>query len=173
MSYVNIISENDSKPEYDGMPIVGLNIRSSKELQPHQLSVYVDRGVINSHLFPDIFQDLLTDKRYGVGSFFSTDQIDTASFTAAATWTNGRKYFFDGVIAKKLNLRSWGSDIAANFLLDLSVSGGKFKLSPVANFSGPETVNALFTAGNIIEDTFEMNYFDAQDRLAPVVSVGA
>ena len=29
----------------------------------------------------------------------------------------------------------------------------------------------LFTAGNIIEDSFEMNYFDAQDRLAPVVSV--
>ena len=45
-----------------------------------------------------------------------------------------------------------------------------FKLSPVVNFSGPETVNALFTAGNIIEDAFEMNYFDAQDRLA-VVSV--
>ena len=66
--------------------------------------------------------------------------------------------------SKKLNLRSWGSHVAANFLLDLSVSGGKFKLSPVANFSGLETVNALFTAGNIIEDTFEMNYFDAQDR---------
>ena len=172
ISYVDIISENESVPNYADMAIVGLNIRSSKELRNlDQLSVYVEEGVINSHLFPEVFEDLLTNKRYGVGSFFSTDQIDTASFAAAATWTNSRKYFFDGVISQKLNLRSWGSDIAPQFLLDLSVSGGKFKLSPVVNFSGPETVNALFTAGNIIEDSFEMNYFDAQDRLAPVVSV--
>ena len=89
------------------MAIVGLNIRSSKELRNlDQLSVYVDRGVIDSHLFPEVFNDLLTDPRYGVGSFFSTDQIDADSFAAAATWTNGRKYFFDGVISKKLNLRS-------------------------------------------------------------------
>ena len=172
ISYVNIISENESVPNYADMAIVGLNIRSSKELRSlDQLSVYVEEGVIDSHLFPEVFQDLLTNKRYGVGSFFSTDQIDTGSFATAATWTNGRKYFFDGVISKKLNLRSWASDIAPHFLLDLSVSGGKFKLSPVVNFGGPETVNALFTAGNIIEDSFEMNYFDAQDRLAPVVSV--
>ena len=172
ISYVNIISENESVPSYADMAIVGLNIRSSKELRNlDQLSVYVDRGVIDSHLFPEVFNDLLTDPRYGVGSFFSTDQIDADSFAAAATWTNGRKYFFDGVISKKLNLRSWASDIAPHFLLDLSVSGGKFKLSPVVNFDGVEAVNALFTAGNIIEDSFEMNYFDTQDRLAPVVSV--
>ena len=63
MSYINIVSENDSEPEYDDMSIVGLNIRSSKELRNlDQLSVYVDRGVIDSHLFPDVFKDLLTDK---------------------------------------------------------------------------------------------------------------
>ena len=49
VSYINIVSENDSEPEYDDMSIVGLNIRSSKELRNlDQLSVYVDRGVIDS-----------------------------------------------------------------------------------------------------------------------------
>ena len=42
------------------------------------------RVSINSHLFPEVFEDLLTNKRYGVGSFFNADQIDTASFAAAA-----------------------------------------------------------------------------------------
>ena len=172
ISYVNIISTNSSEPSYSNLAIAGLNIHASKDISTlDQLSVYVTRGVINSHAFPDVFRDLLTNNRYGVGSFFSGDQIDTDSFTDAATFTNGRNYYFDGAISKKLNLRSWAARNASHFLLDLSVSGGKFKLEPVANFDGPEQVAALFTAGNIIEETFEMNYFDTQDRMAPKVSV--
>ena len=172
ISYVNIIDENTESPDYNDMAIVGLNIRSTKEISRlDQLSVYVTRGVIDSHLFPEVFLDLLTNTIYGTGGFFKQEQIDTASFTSAATFTQSKQYFFDGAITNKVNLRTWGSDMAANFLLDLAISGGKFKLSPVANFDGTETPVALFTSGNILEDSFEMSFFDIQDRIPPVVSV--
>ena len=92
ISYVNIISENDSTPNYDDLALVGLNIRSSKELRAlDQLSVYCEGGMTKDgtqggdpiHLFPDVFQDLLTNDRFGTGEFFDIGQIDTASFTAA------------------------------------------------------------------------------------------
>ena len=172
ISYVNIISENTEKPEYDLMSLVGLNIRSSKELRSlDQLSVYCTQGVINSHLFPDVFFDLLTNERYGTGEFFSADQIDQESFEAAADFTDARNYYFDGAISDKINLRSWGAERARDFLLDLSISGGRFTLKPTLNFDGPEPVVAMFSSGNIIEETLQVNYFDTQDRLDPIVTV--
>ena len=135
ISYVNIISRNENKLEYYKLATVGLNIRSSKELRSlDQLSVYVEEGVIDSHLFPDVFKDLLTHPRYGTGEFFDIKQIDTDSFEAAAQWTYDQRYFFDGAISEKLNLREWGTARARDFLLDLSISGGKFTLNPAVRF---------------------------------------
>ena len=172
ISYVNVICQNTAPPKYDGMAILGLNISSSKELQTlDQLSVYCTQGVISQHTFPAIFNDLLTNTRYGVGGYFSPEQIDIDSFEKADEFCYDRRYFFDGAVSKKLNLRSWGSQRAADFLLELGISGGRFTLNPVAQFGGIETVTAMFTAGNIIADTFEMNYFDVQDRLPTLVSV--
>ena len=180
ISYINIISENDSTPNYDDMSIVGLNIRSSKELRAlDQLSVYCEGGMTKNgqatgepiHLFPDVFQDLLTNDRFGTGEFFDVAQIDTASFEAANIWTENRNYYFDGAISEKINLRTWGAERARDFLLDLSVSGGQFKLEPTIRFGKPEPIAAMFSSGNIIEDTLQVNYLDTQDRLDPIVSV--
>ena len=172
ISYVNIISENTEDPEYDLMSLIGLNVRSSKELRAlDQLSVYCTRGSIDSHLFPDVLEDLLTNPRYGTGEFFSAEMIDDGSFEAAAAWTNERRYYFDGAISEKLNLRQWGAERARDFLLDLSVSGGRFTLTPALRFDEPEPVVGLFTSGNILEGSFQCNYFDLQDRMPPIVSV--
>ena len=172
ISYVNIISDNTATPNYDDMSLIGLNIRSSKELRSlDQLSVYCTQGVIDSHLFPEIFQDLLTQDRYGTGEFFDIEQIDTDSFTEAAAWTKNRNYYFDGAISEKVNLRTWGAERARDFLLDLSISGGRFTLNPAVRFDEPEPVVAMYSSGNIIEDTLQVNYFDTQDRLDPVVTV--
>ena len=172
ISYVNIISENTDRPEYDEMSLVGLNIRSSKELRSlDQLSVYCTQGVIDSHLFPEIFKDLLTQDRYGTGEFFDEEQIDDSSFSAAAGWTERRNYYFDGAISEKINLRTWGAERARDFLLDLSISGGRFTLNPTVRFNEPEPVVAMYSSGNIIEDTLQVNYLDTQDRLDPIVTV--
>ena len=177
ISYVNIISENDDTPEYDAMSLIGLNIRSSKELRNlDQLSVYCTGGIRNGrgehiNLFPEVFNDLLRNPRYGTGEFFDGDQIDGDSFAQAATWTKDRKYFFDGAISEKINLRTWGAERARDFLLDLSISGGRFTLKPTLSFGSPEPIAALYSSGNIIEDSLQVNYFDTQDRLDPIVTV--
>ncbi len=172
ISYINIINENSVAPEYDDIAILGVNIRSSKELSSlDQLSVYVNEGVIASHDFADVFYDLLTNKRYGIGDIFDPAQIDKASFDAAAEFTRARKYFFDGAVSEKLNIRSWGADRATDFLLDLGVSGGRFTLKPALTFDKPEPIVALFTAGNIIEDSFQMSYYETQARTDPKITV--
>lgn len=176
IAYVNVITDNDEPPTYEACAVLGLNIRSSRELTSlDQLSVYVTQGVINSHAFPDVLWDLFTNDRYGTGEIFDPKQIDKQSFDAAADWTTERKYFFDGAISSKINLRSWGADRARDFLLDLGVSGGKFVLKPVLTFDGEEAgrepIAAMFSAGNILEGSFQLSYLETQDRMPPIVSV--
>ena len=170
--YVNTIAENPSTPNYDNMAIVGVNIRSSTEISRlDQFSVYVNQGIGGTSNFPDVLYDLMTNKRYGVGKVLNAEQVDLASFNEASTWTYRRRYFFDGAISERINIRSWGAKVANDYLLDLVVRNGKFALQPVATFGGPETISGLFTAGNILEDTLEFAYADVQDRLPIKVSV--
>lgn len=170
--YLNTISPNAGTPNYEDMALVGINIRSSKEISSlSQFSVYVNEGVNSTNRFPDVLYDLLTNDRYGTGRVLAPTQIDKTSFDDAATWTDSRLYFFDGAVSERINIRSWGAEVAAHYLLDLLVRNGKFALKPVANFESAETITGLFTAGNIIEDTFEMSYTDDQDRIPPRISV--
>jgi hypothetical protein len=171
--YLNTITENTTgTPEYDNLAIVGMNIRSSKEISTlNQFSVYVNVGVKATSNFPEVLYDLLTNERYGAGKVMSPAQIDKDSFDEATTWAYNRRYFFDGAVSEKINLRSWGAATAQNFLLDLLMRNGKFALQPVANFYGPETFTGLFSSGNIIEDSFELSYVDEQDRIPPRISV--
>ena len=86
-------------------------------------------------------------------------------------WTRKRRYFYDGVISEKLNLRAWGTEMARNFLLDLVMRNGQFYLQPLMEFDAAEPITGLFTAGNIIEGSFQLNYFDQDQRQSPRVSV--
>jgi len=170
--YINSITANTSTPNYDNMAIVGMNIRSSKEIRTlSQFSVYVNSGINATSSFPEVLLDLLTNNRYGTGQVLSSAQIDQASFTAASTFTYNRRYFFDGAVSDKINIRSWGAQTAANYLLDLVIRNGKFALEPVASFDAPETITQLFTSGNILEDSFSLSFSDDQDRIPPKVSV--
>ena len=177
---VNIITENNPVPDYSDLATVGLNIRSSLEINKlEQFSVYVNEGLgqnlleldESAHHFPDVLYDLLTSKRYGVGSILSRELIDLDSFKAAHRFCDKRHYFFDGAITEKVNIRTWATEAANNNLLDLCISGGRFALKPVVTFDGPEKITGLFTAGNILDDTFKMSYIDQQDRLAPIITV--
>ena len=170
--YVNTIAENVSEPNYDDMAIVGMNIRSSTEISRlNQFSVYVNQGIGSTSNFPEVLYDLMTNKRYGCGKILNAAQVDLDSFNDATVWTYNRRYFFDGAVSERVNIRSWGARVASDFLLDLVVRNGRFALQPVATFGGPETITGLYTAGNIIEDSFEMAYSDLQDRIPIQVSV--
>ena len=171
--YVNLLAPNPNIPNYDQMALVGVNLRSSTEFsQLSQLSGYVNKGLLGGiHTFPEVFQDLLTNDRYGVGSVLSAEQIDGDAFKECAAWTRNRRYFFDGALAQPTNLRQWGSQTAGYFLLDLVIRGGRFSLQPAVYFDRPEPITNLYTAGNIIEDSFEFAYVDADQRTPSKVSV--
>jgi hypothetical protein len=179
--YVNTQTSNASPPQYSNLALIGLNIRSSTEInQLQQFSVYVEQGIQveatngifeSTNRFPDVLFDLLTNQRYGTGSILNSQQIDQASFDAAADFCESRFYFFDGIIDEKLNIRSWAAQTAQAFLLDFVIRNGKFALQPAVNLDGPETIRGLFTAGNIIENTFELSFADEQDRIPPRVQV--
>ena len=170
--YVNLLAPNPNTPGYDDIALVGMNLRSSTEFnQLSQLSVYVNEGINSIHTFPEVFKDLLTNNRYGVGSILSPEQIDEDSFTECAEWTQARRYFFDGALDTPINLRQWGSQTAAYFLLDLVIRGGRFALQPAIYFDQPEPITNLYTAGNILEDSFEMAYTESDQRTPNRVSV--
>ena len=170
--YINTILPNPEEPDYDSLAVVGLNIRAGREFANlSQFSVYMNRGLGGFHDFPSVLRDLLTNDRYGVGEIVSPSQIDEASFTAATAYTNSRNYYFDGTISEPINLRQWGADTARDFLLDLVISNGRFSLQPLLDFNRAVPITGMFTAGNILEDSFELTYFDQSQRQAPRVAV--
>lgn len=183
--YINEITPNSSTPNYDYIAMVGLNIRSAFEWQQFsQFSCYVKGGRVirrltsnamnnqePSSLFPEILYDVLTNDRFGVGESISEYQIDLPSFTTASEWCRDRRYYFDGVIAERRNVREWAADVAATMLLDLIQADGRFALAPAIVFGSAVPIRGLFTAGNIIEGSFEAEYLDEEDRLPVQVSV--
>lgn len=170
--YVNSFATNTSIPNYDNLALVGANIRSSTEFsQLNQLSVYVNEGINSIHTFPEVFKDLLLNNRYGVGAILSPEQIDNVSFGECTTWTRNRKYFFDGALAQPINLRQWGSQTASYFLLDLVIRNGRFALQPAVYFETPELITNLYTAGNILDGSFEFIYNESDQRTPNRVSV--
>lgn len=169
--YINEIVDNTTTPLYDNLAIVGVNVRSSFEWsQFSQFSCYVTGGLNNTHLFPEILSDIITNQRYGLGHAVTSAQIDTTSFTTAAQWCQTRRYFYDGVITQRQNIRQWAADVAATMLLIFGEADGKFFLKPAVSFT-PVTIKGLFTAGNILENSFNLQYLDTEDRLPIQVSV--
>ena len=174
---INEIVNNSVDPQYNNLAILGFNARSGTEWQQFgQMSVYVTRGLaIGTHLFPRVLQDLLTNERYGKGEQITTELIDTAAFNAAAAWCEDRLLFFDGAVTGRINLRQWAADTAAAHLLLFGESSGKFWLRPAwpgtVSTPGPVEIRGIFTAGNILEGTFSMEFFEPEDRRPIQVSV--
>jgi hypothetical protein len=180
--YVNEIAANPKTPEYTGIALIGANIRSSVEwAQFSQFSVYLTGGVRvrrlldnltlgASHLFPDIVLDRFTSLKYGPGRI-SDDLIDFNSFTRAAEWCKQRKYFYDGAVLPGTDSpRQWTADTAAAMLLDFREVNGRYQLAPFITFDAVAPV-ALFTAGNIVEGSFQYETVAPDERQPIQISV--
>jgi hypothetical protein len=183
VTYCNeIVSNPTPAPAYDNLALIGANVSSSVEWQQFsQFSCYVTGGktcrqlrsslaVGATHLLPDIVLDLMTNSTYGRGDLITDDMVNFTEFTAAANWCYSRKYFFDGVIADKINIRKWCADVAATHLLIFGESDGKFFLRPALQFDAV-AITGLFSAGNIVENSFKLQYFDPEERDPIQISV--
>jgi hypothetical protein len=180
--YINEIVPNLLTPNYNNLALVGVNVLSSVEWQQFgQFSCYVTGGktcrnlrnglaVGPTHLFPDVLLDLMTNASYGTGDLITDEMIDIDSFTEAADWCASRRYYFDGVQADQVNLRQWATDTAAANLLLFGENDGKFYLRPALQFDAVP-IKALFTAGNMVEGSFKLQYLEPEEREPIQVSV--
>jgi hypothetical protein len=177
IAYVNVIQPNAFTPQYDNLCLIGMNIKASREWsQFSQLSAYITEGKQvqrllggfgATHLFPEILYDFMLNKRYGLGNEISAEQIDIASFTAAAQFCQDNRFFYDGPKINNTNWRQWAADTAATHCLLLIERGGIFYLDQAIP-QQPE-IRGLFTAGNCMN--MELTMADAEQRQPISMSV--
>jgi hypothetical protein len=188
--YVNELTDNITMPTYYNMTMFGLSIRSGRNITGiEQLRFWVPGGINvkrfypqaphfedqsnigRSNLFSDLLYFLLTDKDAGAGDKVSTEMIDEESFAITAKFLSTNKIFCDIVLQEPVNIRNWATSVAPLMLCNFTISNGKFGVYPALPVNvngrislGAVPIAAIFTEGNIIEDTFECTYFRAEER---------
>jgi predicted phage tail protein len=122
-------------------------------------------------LFCDLVYYLLTDKTAGVGSIIAPELINTADFIRTARFLDSNKLYFDGAISQPTNVRQFIADNASFFLCNFVIANGKFSIVPalpitVAGYlsTDPVTIKQLFTSGNIIEESFSLEFLGSEER---------
>ena len=132
-----------------------------------------------SNLFSDLVYYLLTDKTAGAGNLMgmSADDaplLNVSDFQKTSRFLHKQELFFNGVIVERTNLRQYITDIAPYFLCNLVIMNGKFSLLPAIPNNplsgetnvGPVAIDQLFTAGNILEDSYKLEYLRSEERRA-------
>lgn len=149
---------------------------------------------------PDIFVDTVLDEENGIGRYAPPAVLDQSSLQLAKRFCKNNnlptepedgvavgpvQLFMDCVIADNTSWRDFWVTSAPFSLLELARKNGKETLVPVfpCDNSGkaaeddgkpiPLTISALFTTGNILEDSYKEEFLDygasTQDLVASIV----
>ena len=141
---------------------------------------------------PDIFADTILDTENGIGKFAKSEGVDWNGVALAKRFcknnglgpvVNGEptdiNLCMDGVIAEQTPWRQFWAETAPFSLLEFARVGGRETLIPAipVNPAGKANrkviVNALFTAGNILEGSYKEEFIDygsaVQDLIATVI----
>ena len=102
----------------------------------------------------------------------SDEQIDIASLTTAARFTDANGFWFNGVVAQSANLRDWMNDVLQYYLLRSVRVAGKEALRPLlpyvastgAIYAGAVRWAFTFTEEHIVPGSFQINYTSLADR---------
>ena len=150
----------------------------------------------SSSYAPDIFVDTVLDQNNGIGKYVDVISVDTASLQQAKNFCIGNNLprqeggdkinlFMDGMIADVGSWREFWINVAPFSLLELARKNGKDTLVPAlpTNSAGLAAdnnglpvgfnVSALFTAGNILENSYKEEYLNygtaTEDIIASVI----
>ncbi len=144
----------------------------------HDLSTYEDNESSEgpSNLLTDLVFHLFTNQISGVGGLMgmnaaNPDLVDKEKLIATSRFLEKQELFFNGVIGENVNLRQFITDMAPNFLCNFILADGKFALVPAVPSktngsinTGAVEIKQLFTSGNILEDSFKLEYLRAEER---------
>ena len=189
--YVNEqLTNGESYPTYGDLTTACLMFNASRNFTGlDQVRVWLRNGVPVERLHPDegsatgpsnLFTDLtyylLTNRTGGAGRLLGTETssaalIDRDQLVETSKFLQFNKLFYNGALFSAVNLRSYLSEAAPNFLCDFILLDGKLSLKPAVpvdssgqiSLEGVE-IKQLFTSGNILEDTFKISYIDAAER---------
>ena len=129
-----------------------------------------------SNLFTDLVFYLLTNYTAGAGSLLNMSAntpnlVNVTDFEATSRFLRANKLFCNGAITEKVNIREFIANNAPKFLCNFVLSNGKFSLLPAVPTevngeisANPIQVKQIFTSGNILEDTFELEFLGAEER---------
>ena len=188
--YVNEQIDQTVIPQYDNLTLIGLRLNAGKEWTNFsQLTAYIKKGIVIERLIDDkgspvaagalvdssnnlaeIVFALLTDDHIGAGQTIGRAGVDRERMQAAARFCHANGFTWDGIIADRLNLRSWIFEQAGFCLLDFTILGGQFALFPaapytsdfkIANNQAPQ-IKALFTDGNMRD--LKVTWLSAEER---------
>jgi hypothetical protein len=183
--YVNEMVSNPIAPEYSKLTTAGLALKASRNFTSlNQLRVWLANGISvrkfqldaanevgPSNKFTDLVYYLLTDKTAGAGNIVSPQLIDTEKLPATSQFLKQNKLFFDGAIDQPTNIRQFISDLAPFFLCSFVISNGRFSIIPAVPTDAAGSISAqpvkiqqLFTSGNIIENSFSVEYLSTEER---------
>ena len=143
----------------------------------------------SSSFAPDIFADTILDTENGIGKYAKSEGVDWNGVALAKRFcknnrilgTDGKpvSLFMDGVISEQTPWRQFWAETAPFSLLEFARVGGRETLIPAVpvNAAGKANrevlVNALFTAGNVLEGSYKEEFIDygsaVQDLIATVI----
>ena len=134
-----------------------------------------------SNLYPEILYHLISNS-----NLMPTTMVDWDGFAEACKVCLANNFYWDGVLSAPVNIRDWGTENAQYFFLDFLVLGGKLSLQPTfpvnkgsdaagytlgGAYNRLPLISALFTDGNIIEDSLQVSWYPAEQRKAPQILV--
>ena len=150
-----------------------------ERLHPNRLRAYNDLDETGpSNLFTDLVYFLLTDQVAGAGGLLGMNRdnpnlIEKDQLILTSRFLFKERMFFNGPIVERTNLRQFIMDVAPFFLCNFVIIDGKFSLKPALPIDqfgnvieGAVPIAQLFTSGNILEDTFRVEYLSAEERRA-------
>ena len=119
---------------------------------------------------PEIVYALLTDPEIGVGELVGRYQVNRAEIQSAAIYCVRNGFTWNGTIAERINIREWIYQQASYNLLDFTITGGRFSLTPslptksngeLALAQTPK-ITALFSDGNLKD--LQVKFLDPSER---------
>lgn len=175
-------SDNGPVAEYYSMSTMGLAIKSNGQLNgvgqlrawsQSGISVYrlIEKSYAPSNLLADFVYYLLTDPGQGLGNIVPSELIDTSSLEVSARFQRANHMFYDGVLEDSESIRSFIYDNASLHICNFTIKNGRFGMMPALPYDGnykistsPINPEQIFTSGNIIEDSLQVQYIEASQR---------
>ena len=112
----------------------------------------------------------MTDKKLGAGKVIPRASVNSSAMHIATEFCQANRFFWDGMISNRVNLRDFIFEQGTYCLLDFTIVGGQFSLYPTVPFNNDYTINyiakpeikAMFTDGNIKD--LQVNFLAPEDR---------